>query len=237
MTLILVLLIIFAGVFTQSVAGFGSALVMMPLLTSVIGLAQAAPLVSMLGVLTQIVLMLYFRQEMRFCHICRLIVLALVVIAFGLWFVLCLDGDVSTAVLGFVVFGYAVYALLNLKLPALKRPFYGYVFGFFGGLLAGAFNTPGPPYVSYGDGRQWPPSEFKGNLQPIFFVGAIVVFSGHLMSNNITPTIFGYFLRAIPIWLTALGIGLWLGNKIPAPIFRRLVLVLLVIIGLRLIIA
>ena len=163
--------------------------------------------------------------------------MTLVGIPFGFWFVQVVDGEVATAVLGFVVFGYAVYALLNLKLPALKRPFYGYIFGFLGGLLAGAFNTPGPPYVIYGDCRQWPPSEFKGNLQPIFFVGAIVVFSGHLMSNNITPTVFGYALRAIPIWLAALGTGLWLGNKIPAPIFRRIVLVLLVIIGLRLIIA
>ena len=52
--LALVALIAFAAAFVQSVAGFGSALLGMPLLVAVVGIQIASPLVAMLQALNAI---------------------------------------------------------------------------------------------------------------------------------------------------------------------------------------
>jgi len=62
-----------------------------------------------------------------------------------------------------------------------------------------------------------------------------MVIGGHALSQNFTPPVWQDYLLALP----AIGLGLWLGFRLdrymnPA-LFRKIVLVLLVILGLRLI--
>jgi len=54
-----VVFIIFLAVFTQSLSGFGSALVAMALLPALIGIHQAAPLVALVMATIEIFLLIY----------------------------------------------------------------------------------------------------------------------------------------------------------------------------------
>ena len=45
-------------------------------------------------------------------------------------------------------------------------------FGFFAGILGGAYNTNGPPVVIYGSLRKWSPATFRATLQGYFFMAA-----------------------------------------------------------------
>ena len=49
MEYVLIASVVFAGIFVQTLAGFGSALVIMPLLVPVLGMHQAPPLMSMVA--------------------------------------------------------------------------------------------------------------------------------------------------------------------------------------------
>jgi hypothetical protein len=89
--------------------------------------------------------------------------------------------------------------------------------------------------IVYADCRRWPPDVFKSNLQGYFVISSLAVMVTHALSGNITPPVlkaFGWTLPFVGIGLLA---GLSLDRWLNPVAFRRVVLVLLVIMGARLV--
>lgn len=86
----------------------------------------------------------------------------------------------------------------------------------------------------YGACRRWPPNEFKSNLQAYFLLNSVVVFASHALSGHYTTAVWRNFLWGFPGALLGLIVGLLLSNHINPDHFRKLVLVLLLFLGLRL---
>jgi uncharacterized membrane protein YfcA len=145
------------------------------------------------------------------------------------------DEEVALTVLGVVIAGYALYALFNFKIPELHHPLWGYLAGFLSGLLSGSYNTGGPPVIIYGNARRWQPSEFKSNLQGLFVVNDILVITSHALSGNFTPEIWRIYIWSLPVIAVAILAGVSLDKTLNPAVFRKVVLVLLVILGIRLI--
>jgi uncharacterized membrane protein YfcA len=230
----LLLAIIFLAVFTQSLAGFGSALVAMGLLVPLIGVRTAAPLVAAITLVLEIFLVIYYREALKISHVWRLVAASIAGVPLGVLFLKQIDEPVMMTLLGLVITGYALYALMRFHLPRLEKPAWAYLFGLAAGMLGGAYNTSGPPVIIYGHCRRWSPPEFKGNLQGFFLISSMLVAITHLWSRSFTADIWRMFLLSLP----ALGIGLFAGLKLekrvqPA-VFEWIVLVLLVVVGLRL---
>ena len=141
------------------------------------------------------------------------------------------------SILGFILVSYSIYALITPKLPELKPPAWAFGFGFLGGLLSGAYNVAGPAAVIYGNCRGWRPDEFKSNLQAFFIVNDLTVLLSHTLAGNLTPTVWSNYLIALP----AIGLGIFIGLKVDRRIdpatFKKIVLVLLIVMGARLIIS
>ena len=156
MRTLLVGLVVFLAVFTQSLSGFGSALIAMALLPPIIGIRVATPLVAVVVLALEIVLIIRFRQALDVKAIWRVVLAALIGTPFGVYFLTKVDEKISLTVLGVIITGYAIYALLGLKMPRLENSFWAYLAGLFGGLLGGAYNTSGPPVILYADCRRWP---------------------------------------------------------------------------------
>jgi uncharacterized membrane protein YfcA len=160
---------------------------------------------------------------------------SVVAVPLGVLAVRRLDGGLVLVVLGVVLAGYALYGLLDLRLPVLERPGWAYAAGFVGGLLGGAYNTSGPPVVIYGHCRRWPAAEFKGNLQGYFLVNSLVVLGSHALAGAFTSQVWRHWLVALPGLALGIAAGLLLDRRIDPLLFRRLVLILLLVLGLRLI--
>lgn len=235
MTIFWVGLVVFLAVFTQSLSGFGSALVAMALLPALIGIRVATPLVALVGFTLEIVLIVRYHQALDVRAIWRLALAGLIGIPIGVYFLSIVDERISSTLLGVVLAGYAVYALLGLKMPRLDSPVWAYLAGLFGGLLAGAYNTAGPPVIVYADCRRWPPAAFKSNLQGYFIVSSVMVVASHVLNGNFTSQVWHLFWWMIPSIIIGLIAGLSLDRWLNPLMFRRLILVLLVIMGIRLI--
>ena len=233
-TLILSMLAIFLGAFTQSLTGFGVALVAMAVLPSLLGLQVATPLVALTGIVLETIMLARYRESLQIGSIWRLLVASLAAIPFGVFFLRQLDEHIALSVLGAVIAGYALYALVGFRLPELRHPLWAWLTGLASGMLGGAYNTAGPPVVIYGNCRRWSPQEFKSNLSGFFIVNSLMVVITHFLSGNYIPDVMGYFWRTLP----ALGLGFLAGQSLdrwlnPA-FFRKLVLVLLTVLGFRL---
>jgi uncharacterized protein len=232
----LLFLIIFLAVFTQTVTGFGVALVSMPLLLLVMDIGLAAPLVALVAGLAELLLLLYYRADLNLRAVTRLIVASLVGIPLGVVALQRVDEGVVTAVLGLLLIFYTLYALLGLRLPHLKQPGWAYGFGFVAGLLGGAYNTSGPPVIVYGACRRWPPAEFKSNLQGFFVVSSYAIIIAHALGGSFTPEVWRNFFIAIPAILLALLLGSRLDKFLNPARFRHLVLFVLLGLGVSLVV-
>jgi uncharacterized membrane protein YfcA len=179
-------------------------------------------------------LLLRYREALDVRAIWRVILAALIGTPVGVLFFARLDENLATSILGIVIVGYALYALLGLKLPRLEGSLWAYSAGLIGGLLGGAYNTSGPPVILYADCRRWQPDVFKSNLQGYFVIISLAVLAAHILNGNITPQVWNAFWWTLPFICVGLLAGLSLDRWLNPPMFRRVVLVLLVIMGIRL---
>jgi len=229
-----VALIIFLAVLTQAVTGFGSALVSMALLTQVLGIQVAAPLVALMAGTIEFILLVRYRQALKLSAVWRIAVASVVGIPLGILALRHVSERIVLAVLGLVIVGYAVYALTNPRLPELKQPGWAFGFGFLAGLLGGAYNVSGPPAILYGSSQRWSPAEFKSNLQGFFLLNDALVIAGHAWSSHLTPAVWENFRIAVAAIALGLVAGSALERFINPVVFRRMVLWLLVLVGVRL---
>lgn len=234
---ILVPFVIFLAVFTQSLSGFGSALVAMTLLPMVIRLQIATPLVALVMVCIEIFLLFYYRQAFNWRAVWRLIVASLIGIPIGVVFLSQSDERIGLTFLGVVIVGYALYGLLNIRMPTLSHPGWGYLYGLLAGILGGAYNTSGPSVIVYGNCRGWQAEEFKSNLQGFFVVSSLAIAFGHAWNYNLSPEVWRYFLFSIPAMAIGIIMGTSLDKSINPETFRKIVLVLLIILGVQLIVS
>lgn len=230
-----VALVLLISTFTQTLAGFGSALVSMSILPSLLGILVASPLVAMMAITLESILLLRLRGAMNLRAVWRLSLAALVGIPIGLVLARSIDEDLVLTILGVILVGYALYALITPRLPELKHPIWAFAFGLVGGILSGAYNVAGPAAVIYGNCRRWSPAEFRSNLQAFFLINDSFVLINHGLAGNLQPSVWSYYLVALPAIVLGIFFGLKLDRRINPSLFRKMVQILLIVMGLRLI--
>ncbi|HEX2905806.1 MAG TPA: sulfite exporter TauE/SafE family protein [Phototrophicaceae bacterium] len=235
MSPIFLALIFFLAFFTLSVSGFGHALVAMPLLTPALGVRMAAPLMALASMTGEIIMLIRHRRNLNFKAVSRLALASAIGIPIGVLVTRSLDETLVMTVLGIVAAGYGLYGLLNLHLPKIHNPIWAYGFGFISGLLSGAYNTGGPPVVIYGNLSRWSPTEFKGSLQGMFVLNSLLIVCSHALIGNVTLLTLENYLIALPAIALGLLVGFRVEKRLNPALFRKLVLVLLIVLGVRLI--
>ena len=234
MEILLPLLIIFFAVFTQSLAGFGSGLVSMAFLPSLLGVRTAVPMVALITGTLEFFLLLRYRAAFNWRAVWQLIASSIIAIPVGVWALRKIDETALLAALGIVMSGYAVYALLNLRLPRLEGPAWAILAGCLAGLLSGAYSVGGPPAIIYGDCRGWKTEEFKSNLQGLFLINDALAVVSHAIAGNLTPQVWTGYVWALPVLALGVLAGASLDRWLNPLAFRKIVLVLLVVMGVRL---
>ena len=227
--------VLFLAAFTQGLSGFGVALVSMALLPNLIGIRESIALVALIAFVVDFGVLLRYWRSLQFKKVLPLILASFIGVPIGIFLLRRADENLALAILGIVLAGYALYALSGLRLPELKGRAWAYGTGFIGGLLGGAYNTPGPPIIMYASCKKWEPDVFKGNLQTFFLQNSIIVLIGHWASGSFTADIWSLFWRGLPWLIGGLLLGLSMDRWINPELFRKIVLVLLVFMGIRLI--
>jgi uncharacterized membrane protein YfcA len=218
------------------VTGFGSALVAMPLLSSLIGVETAAPLFALIALVSEGIMLLRHREHFDFRLVWRLIVTSTIAIPVGIVGAHVINQHVAVLLLGILVAGYGVYGLWSPRLPQVKDGRWAFGFGFVGGLLNGAYNMGGPPIVIYASLSRWPATDFKGSMQSLFIINSLVIIVLHAISGHYNANVLDDTLLGLPAMIIGLLLGWRLERYINPQQFRKLVLIMLVIIGLNLIV-
>jgi uncharacterized membrane protein YfcA len=237
MTIALVLAIVCFAVLVRSVWGFGDGMLALPLLTLVIGLDQAAPLMALLSAVISVQLLHEQPQLVDKLGIARLVLGALFGVPLGLYVLIGLPIEWAHAVLGVLLTAFATWSLVGRKSPKkdesarLQGWWLDIGFGVLAGASSAAFDIAGPPMLIYAAARGWSADELRVNLQAVFLPLSLLTLGGHAIAGLWTREVVTFAVMALPIVM----LGLYLGPRLRARIERageRIVYLLILTFGI-----
>lgn len=231
-TATLAVIILFTSTLVRSAIGFGDALLAMPLLSMLLGVRAAAPLVGFAASTIAIAILLAHWRSVDVRATWRLVLASLAGIPFGLMLLKLAPEGYVKGILGVLLVAYGLYGLVAPRLPEVRGEGAAYLFGFVAGILGGAYNTNGPPVVVYGALRRWPPEHFRATLQGCFLVTGLMIVAGQGAAGLWTPLVVRLYLLSLPAVLLAVYLGARLNRRIPRDSFARIIYASLVIMGL-----
>lgn len=231
MTLILALAVLFVASTVHAGMGFGSALVAMPLLSLLLGVEVATPLVGLAVPVTLVLVLARSWQHLDLRATAQLLIGSACGIPVGVLVLRQVPASIILAVLGCVLIAYGMWGLVRPRLPRLNWTPAGYLFGVCAGLLGGACNINGPPVVLYGALSGWEPARFRATLSGYFLPTAVLICAAHAATGLWSMRVFELFLMALPVLLVGNWCGLRLARRIPAARFAYLLHWLLVMLG------
>lgn len=233
-----------AGAFVQSAAGFGFALLFMPVAGQLLGIHQAAPLMASMSMVLNARLFYLHRKAVDWPEARRLILSALPGLAVGLLLLKYGDPVLLKHLLGVSLIAYALYALVIEPLirPAdtpdqpFHRSWMGIVAGFIAGFFGGACAVNGPPIVVYAAIRRWPRDRFKGVLQAFFLVLNTITVAAYASAGLVTQSTLFTALACVPGLIVGAYLGHHASSRLSPAAFRQAVLVLVLVLGVALVV-
>ena len=201
--------VLFLAYLVRGIAGFGSGLIAVPLLTLVAPMPMVVPLVVSLDYIGSASQGFKNRHHIAWKEQLVLIPFMLVGIGGGLLVLHAMSTAVLGKVLGGFVLVYAIYQLLPLPALGESRRF-AVVCGCLGGLVGTLFGTGGPFYVMYLKLRDLDKSVFRATFATNFLIDGTIRLVSYALIGLWGWQLLVYLLVALPI----VGAGLYLGGRL-----------------------
>lgn len=226
------ILAVFAGAFTQGVAGFGSGMVTMALIPLVMDLPDAVAVVAVICLFVNYSILVQLREHVTRERAGPMIAGALIGVPIGLLALKRFDPSVLKITLGVLLIGYAAQSLMRPRDAHRGIPNgWGFVAGIAGGALGGAFNTGGPPSVIYVTMQNWGKDGTKATLTAFFCSISTLQMPLYIAGDVLTTEHVPYIAAALPTLGLGLGAGTRVYDTIDQEVFRRVVLAMLAVMG------
>ena len=229
--MVLVLLIILATSVVQAVAGFGFALLAVPLMVVVIDLQSAVIISSFVGILSNMLQSWQLRRNINRNMTRRFVLATAVGSPVGLLLFVYANQSALKIVLGLsILFGVFVLSR-GLELQHVSS-WLDWIMGVLSGVLLMATSTNGPPLVFVLQARRIDPATFRATLNMVFLVSAtfgLVMFglAGEILRSDVNVAAF-----AIPAMVIGVSTGVVIRKYVQQELFKKIVLFLLTIGGL-----
>jgi uncharacterized membrane protein YfcA len=201
--------VLFLAYLVRGIAGFGSGLIAVPLLTLVAPVPVVVPLVVSLDYIGSASQGLKNRDRIAWQAQLTLIPFMLLGIGAGLLVLRTIPTALLGKVLGGFVVLYAIYQLLPLPAVQSSR-FLAMVCGCLGGLVGTLFGTGGPFYVMYLKLRDLDKSVFRATFATNFLIDGAIRLVSYALIGLWRWQLLVYLLIALPI----VGAGLYLGGRL-----------------------
>ncbi|MDG4474633.1 sulfite exporter TauE/SafE family protein [Thiovibrio frasassiensis] len=225
--------VLFFAYFIRGIAGFGSALISVPLLVIFFPVSQVVPLIGLLDWLASVSQGLPNRRLIRWPDLLPLLPFTVLGVTTGLYLHTVLAPANLLLALSIFVLLYAVYALLPFP-PLHGGRWLAGPAGLFGGTVGALFGTGGPFYVIYLTLRRLDKTEFRTTIATVFVIDGLCRIVGFSVSGFYTLRILAVFAGIVPI----AALALWLGGRVHLRIshvaFVRLVSLILLGSGIAL---
>jgi uncharacterized membrane protein YfcA len=217
---------VFLAAFTQIVAGFGFALLGVPLMTLAIEPKLAVVVSALTGVVVTTWQAIHGWKDADKPLVRRLTIAAYLGMPLGLVVFILVNDDVLRLMLGIAVLVAVVLLALRLNLHHVG-PHLDYGAGFVSGVLSTSLSTNGPPLVFALQARQIPAVTFRATISAVFALSNVLGLTLFVVSGKVTHDGVVAATVTIPAMLFGQLLGFPIRKHIHGERFRWLVLILL----------
>ena len=224
-TTVQVLIILFIAALIRSALGFGEALIAVPLLAFCLPLKVAAPLAVLVSITIASIVIVQDWKKIHLYSTGWLVLATLFGIPIGLLFLTSSHPRGVKAALGIVIMAFSAYSLMGRTPIELRHDnrVWLLVFGFFAGVLGGAYGMNGPPLAIYGAMRRWSAQHFRATLQAYFLPASIIGMGGYWVAGLWIPAVTHYYLLSLPVTLPAVFLGRVINHRLHGEAFLKYV--------------
>lgn len=236
MTFLVVALAFALGGFVQTLAGFGSALVAIPLATLAVSVRVAVPAQALMGFVVTFGVLQQNWHGLRWREATRLIAGAVFGVPLGAYMLKSFPSGIVTGCMGVMLMAYGLWLCRagtrsDDEAQRVDSGWMAAVVGWIAGLLAGAYATDGPPLIVYGTYKRWPKATFKSVLQSCFLIDGLSMVVWQGASGLITSEVVWVSLFALPGAAIGMIAGRYADRFIDHERFQRLLRVLILVLG------
>lgn len=215
---------------TQTVAGFGFALIAVPLMSLAIDTKEAVAVAAVLGLANASIQAVQDRVHVERILARRLFAWAVVGMPLGLVVLLTIDSDVLRLLLGGTVLVLTALLARGVDVSG-SGPGPDRLAGFASGVLQTSLSTNGPPLAIVLHGRRLDPHTFRATLLTDLALIGIVGVGLFALTGRITADVLVALVVGAPALLIGSAAGRTLRPRVDGARFRRLVLALLALSG------
>ena len=229
---------VFLGAFVSGFAGFAFSAVAGAILLHTLLPMEAVPLMMACSVGVQATNLWALRRDIEWKQSLVLVFGGILGVPIAIWLLQNTDARTFREVFGLVVIIYAGYMLFrpslsNLKLMNRSR---NALVGFGGGLIGGLTAMPGALPTIWCDMHGVPKNQQRGLVQPFIAAMQIFALALMLMHHSLSAGVFANLLLSIPALIAGAVHGILAFRNVSEQIFRRLILLVLLVSGLLLVV-
>lgn len=233
--LALILAVVLLAGLIQGLAGFGSALVAVPLLALLMPMNTVVPLMMLVGICLSLLNLLHLHQAARVAPLVRLLAGYLLGTPIGLLLLTRAPEPLVLGLLGLMIGSYALFSLAGQQPDYRWLREHRVAVGALSGALGAAFGTNGPPVILHVSAHtDWGADQQKAALTLFFLAAGCISLMALAASGLLTAPVFGLLLWCLPALLAGSMLGVALYRRLGAHDYRRLVFSLLLAMALLL---
>jgi len=223
---------------TQSLTGFGFALVMVSLLSLFWDVKLAVVTSTLLGSVAILPLTVEVRRWIRLRNVAPLILGSFFGIPAGIIILDRIDPEALKILVAAVVITASLILYfaprMRLEKGGVGSPLLA---GMFSGMLRASTSMGGPPAVLYMLSREREMEEFRSTLLAFFLPSSLLTVIGLAIAGRVTPEVLGTSGVALPALAVGLLAGAWLRLRVQQEVFQTLVLAVLVFTSIGVIVS
>ncbi len=224
------LIILVAG-FTQGITGFGSALIMLPMLTLFVGIKTVIPLVTLLGACINVILFLQIHRHLEWKRVHILLMASAPGILCGVYILKVMSTSFLELVVGVLLVTFPVYLMWKGVPDREISAGWAWPVGFLSGILGGSVNAGGPPVIIYTALQPWGKLPLKSTLVGFFLVTSMAIGAVQGAGGFMTRAVLVLFAAGLPALVTGVLAGSYLFDRIDSVAYRKVLNVLLILLG------
>jgi uncharacterized membrane protein YfcA len=226
----------FVGGFASGLAGFAMGFIVSGIWLHILMPVQTTALIAGYGLLTQGYGVWKLRHALAWKNVAPFILGGIVGIPIGTALLTYSDPAYLRSGAGLLLVIYGVYGLTQPTLkPVPSNTAIDTGIGFANGILAGLTGLPGFIITIWCQLRGWKKDFQRAVFQPVLLAAIVANVISLAVARAITADILRLYLIGLPAMIAGLWVGFKLYGKLNDAVFRKIILVLLLIAGLGLI--
>ncbi len=228
--------IAFIGGFVQGLTGFGVALVALPLMGFFIDIKTAIPLILLLGLVINFTLISQMLKHVDHKKWILLFLLSLPGIPLGICILKYVDSRYIEILVGCVIIFTSIFSMFSTSATKELNKFWACIAGFIAGFLGGCIGATGPPVIIYTSLQPWDKQQIKATMVSFFIFSGIGILICYIYNGLVTKQILMSFGYSVLPLISGVVCGMFIFNKITDTLYKRIIHLLLIVLGLLLLV-